>query len=213
MYRVHTLSSEFCLICFEPKLYGMLDKLWVEDPLCSECRSKMMYRPIKFKVETMEVTSLYVYKGFVRTQIIQYKESFDELLYCIFIVPYFMRLKLFYNDYVVVYVPSTQTSFSRRGFDHMKMIASCMGLEVLDNVLSKMESPKQSLLNFEERRDVSKYLKVKNIDNIKDRKVILIDDVVTTGSSLKACYDLISPYCRKIKVIGLCVHPKLLING
>ena len=159
----------------------------------------------------MKVEGYYVYKDVVRTRVILYKEAFDELLHLVFPYPLKWRLFLFYSDYKIIYVPSTSDAFERRGFNHMGLIAYECGLEVIENVLCKMSSPKQSLLSVEQRAQVSQYFHLENIGLIKGKKIILIDDVVTTGASLKACYELLKPHCKQIKVIGLCLHPKLVI--
>lgn len=210
MFGIHKASSEFCLICFDAKDHGLLDSLFFSDPLCMKCRDSMSFIKIKYTVSDMKILSLYVYESFVRTQIIQYKESFDELLHKIFVWPLRFSVWFFYHDYSIVCVPTTQHSINRRGFDHMKLIASCLGNDILEDILIKKDSPKQSLLHVDERREVHKYFSINNSAQLKGKKIILIDDVVTTGASLLACYHLLLPHCKKVKVIGLCVHPKLL---
>lgn len=156
------------------------------------------------------VMSLYLYREDVRTMMIRYKESFDELLHCVFIHPLKMRLQLLYSDYVFVCVPTTKHSIERRGFDHLRLMIEVAGLKILDDVLHKMPSPKQSMQSVKARSEVSQYFHVLDCEVIAGKKVILVDDVCTTGASLKACYELLKPYCKVIKVLALCIHPLLL---
>lgn len=210
MFKIHTPSSKYCLTCFIDKKTGFLEYFIGDDPLCQDCRKGLKGAIIKVKMKEFDVISCYLYSDLVRTWVILYKEAFDELLHRVFPYPLKLRLFLFYSDYVVVSVPSTKQAFKRRGYDHMGLIAKELGLPVIEGVLRKSESPKQSTLSVEQRAEVSQYFHVDNVSQIVGKKVILIDDVVTTGASLKACHRLLSVHCKKIQVIGLCVHPKLL---
>ncbi len=178
--------------------------------MCKKCREQFDYGPYKFEVEGIKMRALYRYQDFTRTQMIQYKERFDELLSRVLIYPEKFRLNLFYNDYKIVYVPTTQESIKRRGFDHMGLIAASFGLEVLSDILWKEASVKQSTLKFDERHQVSQYFHVYPDVNLSKTKVLLIDDVCTTGASLVATYRLLEPVCKRVRVLVLCVHPLLL---
>lgn len=210
MSKVYASPSKYCLNCFEDLEQGILDILLVNDPLCYHCREAMGGKKIITKVKGIKIMSAYVYQGLVRTNIILYKERFDEKRAEIFITPLLRHLHLFYTDYEVVYVPSTKLALKRREFDHMSLIAQSIKLRIIPNILVKSDSVKQSTLDVKQREEVSQYFHILNHELITNKKLILIDDVVTTGASIKACYELLEPYAKKILVIGLCVHPKLL---
>lgn len=210
MFRIHSLSQKQCLTCFNLKKQGLLEKFFIEDPVCTLCRKEMQAKWRKVKIGEITIYYGYVYEGIVRTRIILYKERFDELLHWVFGHPFRMRLLLYYSDYFIVKVPSTKESLQRREFDHMGLICDTIGLPVLNDVLIKKSSPKQSTLNFEQRAQVSQYFHIQNTEQIEGKKVLLMDDVLTSGASIKACKALLQPWTKCIKVFVLCIHPSTL---
>lgn len=88
----------------------------------------------------------------------------------------------------VVFVPATADAFAKRGFDHMELIARdfCAMSELsLVDALVKHKTKDQRELGREERiANVAKSFEV--VRNVKDRHILLLDDVVTTGATLRA---------------------------
>lgn len=69
------------------------------------------------------------------------------------------------------------------------------------NILYKSEQYKQSDHKARDRHLISKYLKVSDLGKVNNKKILLVDDVVTTGSTMKAAIELIKdgkPKCIKI---------------
>lgn len=205
-------SSKYCLVCFEPKNFGILEVLFYEDPICGLCRKDLKAKNLKVVIDGIVIKGIYVYEEGTRTLVIRYKEAFDELLYKIFLHPIKLKLQFFLNDYILIPLPTTKLSLERRAFDHMGLIAATSGLEILDDVLVKSPSPKQSMQTLEDRSKVSQYFHLREPERVRGKKVILMDDVVTTGASISACYELLKPYCKRIKVIVVCIHPLLLLS-
>ena len=74
------------------------------------------------------------------------------------------------------------------------------------NILYKSEQYKQSDHKARDRHLISKYLKVSDLEKVKNKKILLVDDVVTTGSTLKAAIELIKegkPKCIKILTLAM----------
>lgn len=67
--------------------------------------------------------------------------------------------------------------------------------------IHKTEDIKQSDQTFEGRKDIKNYLKIDNVD-LSKKKILIVDDVFTTGSTVTAMIELIkSKNPKKIKVL------------
>ena len=52
------------------------------------------------------------------------------------------------------------------------------------------------------RRDISKYMELIDRPDLFNKKILLVDDVYTTGSTMKAAIDLVKQlHPKKIKVL------------
>jgi ComF family protein len=95
----------------------------------------------------------------------------------------------------LVPAPLTKSSFSSRGFNQAEEIALCVsrkiGIPVETRLLKKVRStPPQATLGTEQRRKNLKDAFACNKKvalRYKDKRVILIDDVITTGSTISEC--------------------------
>ena len=80
-----------------------------------------------------------------------------------------------------------------RGFNQAKIIAEELarlkGIELEEGVLKKVKNiPPQTLIEMDEReKNVSGAFRVVDEDKIKGKTIILVDDVYTTGSTVKEC--------------------------
>lgn len=90
---------------------------------------------------------------------------------------------------LITYIPSDKKSFKKRGFNQSEFLAKNIGdiLQVpVKNTLIKVKSTKeQKTLNRENRWiNLEKSFKLINKDEIIDKKIILIDDIITTGATV-----------------------------
>lgn len=87
------------------------------------------------------------------------------------------------------FVPATPAAFRRRGFDHMELIcrplAATLGLPLAD-VLARTTAHDQRRLSKEERA-ANLAGTVEVIEDVAGLNLLLADDVVTTGASIRAC--------------------------
>ena len=94
----------------------------------------------------------------------------------------------------ILYVPISLARKFERGFNQSEVIADTvskkLGIKKYDDVLYKIkEIPKQS--NITDRKEREKNVKgaydVYNHQRVEDKTVLLIDDIITTGSTLNEC--------------------------
>lgn len=62
----------------------------------------------------------------------------------------------------------------------------CLKLPIYP-LLKKNVDAKQSDLSAAERREIAKYISLDHPEKIRGKKVLIVDDVYTTGSTAKAC--------------------------
>lgn len=117
---------------------------------------------------------------------------------------------------VIVSVPLSKKRLKKRGFDHVLPIAHYISLKtgkpfIKNSIIKIKDTPPQSKLTFEERRaSVKGAFKVNDKADFREKSVLLIDDIYTTGSTV----DEISRKLKKkgakhITVLTLCITPNI----
>lgn len=95
-------------------------------------------------------------------------------------------------DFICV-VPSSKAKIRERGYNQVDLIARDVskycGVPYIPDVLIKVRDlPSQSLLNLEERfKNVSGIFQINKKNIVLGNKLILIDDVLTTGATIIEC--------------------------
>lgn len=89
----------------------------------------------------------------------------------------------------VCFVPATAAAFARRGFDHMERVtqelSALVGVPVFD-VLARVSKSDQRDLGRVERA-VNLQGSVRVLEDVSGMRLLLADDVVTTGASMREC--------------------------
>ncbi len=89
----------------------------------------------------------------------------------------------------VCFVPATAAAYRRRGFDHMEEVCRCvaayLGLPMAD-VLARPYAQDQRSLGRDERSKNTEG-SVTVLSDVSACSLLLLDDVVTTGASMRAC--------------------------
>ena len=95
----------------------------------------------------------------------------------------------------------------KRGFNQCEIIARKLGekldLPVYSDIVKIKNTKEQKALSKEERFiNIKGAFKVKNSNNIKNKKIILIDDVITTGATLLECEKVLKENgVKEIKIL------------
>ena len=82
----------------------------------------------------------------------------------------------------------------------MEEIFKNLNLKII-KCIHKTKQVKQADLTTKEREKIGQYLTIDNVD-LKHKKVLLVDDVYTTGSTIKSMIKLVQERgAKKIKVL------------
>jgi len=154
-------------------------------------------------IQEVKIMSMAKYGGVISNLLLQYKENLDYELHPVFLSYYAFLFKILFPNYYIVLVPSSLSKMKKRGFNHLYEIFKHTGLPILD-VLTKDESKEQKKKNALERRESVNLFHIKPNNPISGKKILLCDDVITSGSSIRACLSLLKKENPKqIKVLVL----------
>ncbi|MDY0214772.1 MAG: phosphoribosyltransferase family protein [Bacilli bacterium] len=169
--------------------------------MCDKCFSELKVTFQKEKIVRIELLSIFEYNEAMKTILFTYKGLGDIELRNVFLERYSLYLKFKYRNYLLVPAPSTLESESIKGFNHVEAMFSCINKNIV-KLLHKKESFKQSDLSFKERQNVHKKIEIIDGERLRNKKVLIIDDLKTTGATIKAIIELITPFSpKKIKVL------------
>ena len=174
--------------------------------ICRECIEKLeKYRnnntasnQIKVLGSTINMHFLYKYERLVRKILLKYK--FDDQSYLFFMLIFLIlnspETCIFIRDYdIMMPVPLHKKRYLERGYNQTELVAKNLGeklkISVNGKILIKNKNIKpQSQKNGEDRlRDVVGVydLNPKYAQEIVGKKVLIVDDIYTTGSTCKEC--------------------------
>ncbi|MBQ6487810.1 MAG: ComF family protein [Solobacterium sp.] len=192
-----------CLLC--GKRTGSssmpLVAMFSDDPLCYDCRK--LWKPYTGNrdIEGMHTDILYDYRSGYSSALIQYKECGDEALKDIFLYPHIEKIRWKYRGYTLLLMPSAKDKLRQRGFDHLKEMFACLNMPMM--------SPFEKLREIDQkgggrsRRTVMSGNIILKEGTVLPEKILLADDVVTTGSTLRGALKCIDT--RKHRIMILCV--------
>ena len=157
-------------------------------------------------MDDVEVLSFHEYDEHISKLLILYKEHLDEALFPIFFDKHKKQIIKEYKGFVCIPLPSSSEKVAQRGFHHLHRMIEPLNLEVAD-VLIKTKDVKQARLSKLKRKDIDTVFEIRKNNECLFDKVVLIDDVCTTGASLKAAIALLRPRCNQLRAITFAYHP------
>ena len=193
--------TDICKICFNPIEQNSFHYLLCKSPtICHECLLKLNPVLKSFNFEGIECFHIYFYTEKIQELLYQFKGCKDYELKSIFLEYYSNYLNYKFNRYTIIPAPSHEKSDKERGFNHVEEIFSVLKLKTL-KCIHKTKQVKQADLTTKEREKIGKVLRIDDV-NLKHKKVLLVDDVFTTGSTIKSMIKLVKEKgVKNIKVL------------
>lgn len=106
-----------------------------------------------------------------------------------------LRHGIDYKDYLITYTPRRVSGKRKYGFDHSKRMAleisRILGIKTIKTLIN-VGTAEQKTLSKEKRKENAKqsYELSKNA-SVSGKKLFIVDDIITSGSTMKACADLL----------------------
>lgn len=155
------------------------------DYLCGECSDE---RPLFYLAR-----SAGPYGGLLKDALYAYKYQRKRPLAFYFadqMSGIFLKERSFWDTELFIPVPLSQNKLRQRGFNQSLLLAEELGeflkIKVADVLTREQDTQKQSRLNRRERiRNMRDIFTVKG--SVRGRKIILIDDILTTGATAGEC--------------------------
>jgi competence protein ComFC len=161
-------------------------------------------------IQKLAIRYVTVYNPATADLIYRFKESLDEACYPIFFDQVQRKIKKRYRDYDVVLMPSSVEKTKQRGFVHLQKMIEPLGLKVVQDAVWKTADVKQATMNKANRSSIKDIIQVDLKRFNPSMKILLIDDVCTTGETLLAVFNLIRSYVLVIEAVVFAVHPECL---
>ena len=188
--------ENYCIICREEDCFG----------ICDTCKRSIKIIGEKYQDEIIS----YGYYGGVLKELIlkfKYKNNFTAGDILAEILEEYIIKKINYKEYIITYIPLSKKAEKVRGFNQCEYIAKKisrdLSIEIVEVLIKTKETKEQKKLKKDERfENIKDAFQVKKI--IKNKKIILIDDVTTTGATIKEAHKLLKKFNLKdIKLLTL----------
>ena len=185
-----TSATPFCKVCFQPISTSRLCRPPSNPRLCDRCQKEMNPQLKAHKTFGVPAFYLYDYNETIRGLLYQLKGCGDYEMGQIFFCHQANVLHHRFWNYVIVPAPSYFARDEERGFNHVVTMFAELRLPII-RCLEKTKDIKQADLSAAERTKIGKSLRMKNARALYRKNVLLVDDVMTTGSTIKACISLL----------------------
>jgi len=211
IYFIDLIYPPCCLICG-----NSCNKIW-----CDRCKN-LLYSNAKFAIKSNYDKKLYfdkqiyifLYKDIIRKLILDYKFREKSYLYKIFseiIIKNEKICRILKSYDIIIPVPIHKKRKKERGYNQSELIAREISITTKfityekDIILKQINNKKQSDLTKKERiKNVINVYEIINSEKIKNKKIVIFDDIYTTGSTVNEISKLLKQNgAREVLVLTL----------
>ena len=204
---------------FFPPICGICGKL-NKDGLCNKCKIQLekvaendILKQDLEDIYIKELIYIFKYEGIIRKLILDYKFHEKPYMYVCFVNFVLKNEKIFekLQSYdTIIPVPISKKRMKERGYNQSLLIAKKLSREVkiplqVNCLLKTKNIIEQSKLNKEQRKqNIQNVYELKNGEILNNKRILLIDDIYTTGSTVNECAKILQQARReKIDVLVL----------
>ena len=195
---------EKVLNLFFPIKCGVCGKIGL--PICKECEESL--KPYEINLVQKDKFFIYKYQDIIRNLLLNYK--FNDASYLANSFAYLIKnnkkiYSILKSYDIIIPVPLHKKRMNERGYNQTELIAKKLGIPVETNCLIKAKNIKpQSTKTAKERQvDIKNVFAIQNVEKIKNKKLLLLDDIYTTGSTANECIKTLSKATNKIGFLAI----------
>ncbi|MDP2909515.1 MAG: ComF family protein [bacterium] len=210
-FILEILFPQFCFNCGIEGTY-----------LCEDCKSILEITGFHQKYSASNLKDLYFalsYDNPLSKKLIQIfkcepfvKELTRPLSSLIIAHFQLMDNKPDFSGFLIIPVPLGKRRMKWRGFNQSREIveelasSSGLGLKVLSNILIKTKEtlPQVELSDEERKKNIKGVFFCQNQEKIRSKKILLVDDVYTTGATMAECARILRESGAK-EIIGIAI--------
>lgn len=190
--KLQFITKPTCSICGTPLQFKISDD---NDIVCTNCLLKKPYYD--------KAVSCFIYNKTISKAIFEFK-FYKKMFLSKFFAKFIYRVAAQYLDQVdyIVPVPMSLKRLRWRGFNQALLLAKNLGTlsnkEIIRDLIIKTKHTKaQAKLKNKDRIKNLKSVFVINekyLEKIKDKNIAIIDDVITTGTTINECSKVLKRY-------------------
>jgi competence protein ComFC len=180
--KLEMIKGEICRIC--GRSFSLFPEQYRQGDCCYDCIR--WEEDEEWKGILQQNRSLYVYNDFLKEVIAKIKYRGDAELMKAFYSIARLSFNEIYSSSLLVPIPLSTERNYERGFNQAEILARGLNIKISTVLKRKTHEEKQSKKNREERiKQKENSFEVTLPHNIKAKKITLVDDVYTTGSTLR----------------------------
>lgn len=203
-----------------PKRCVLCDDMVYELSICDSCRSLINIYPNPMSGEKRAIISLFYYESAMKDLIKQAK--FNKELVSTRLLLHLAMGQLYDSGLLseleqakfsaVTFVPTSWLRRVQRGCYlpamFSLMLAKSLNINVYDLLGRKSLIKRQTLLkNKSDRKEAVKEAFLLKKNEMRFRNILLVDDIVTTGSTFDECRKILNPISKKIRCLSIAKTP------
>lgn len=184
------IYPEHCVCCNKEIAYNKT--------FCDDCKLLLNDAPVNISTSGLAISKIharYVYKSpasdIVKTYKFKHKKAYSDILSQWVYEAFIANCSA--SDYdIATCVPMTNKEMKEKGFNHnaliLKKFAEKANIKYDPNLLLKTrETSMQVRLGAKDRMENMKNLYIASEENVKGLRILVIDDVFTTGATMNEC--------------------------
>ena len=209
---IHSLlfpSKDWCFFCKERNNF-------ITNYICYDCKENLEILNKKVDMDSIDLDKVYYILGFnrfIKEMIYDFKFNGKSYLYkplAHIMVDSIITFNLNQGIDYIYFIPSHKRKEAIRGYNQSELLASYISKELnielsTNNLIKYRHTKEQNKLNKSGRIDNLKdAFKLKRPEEVKGKSILLIDDIVTTGSTFMECAKVLKENgAREITALAL----------